>query len=364
MKSKLKIVFFGSGDFPVLSLKMLLSDKSLFEVVGVVSSKDKQYIFKESISNIAIQNNIPLIIPEDVNSSETVKFLKDLHPDIFCVMSYKKLSHEILSIPTIASFNVHASLLPLLRGAAPIQWALRFGLKKTGLTSFLLTDKIDAGPIICNKVIDIKEEDNYGSLLKKMCVESVDVVRRSLTKLSKDDYLLNVIDQPYFESNFELFKAPKINSSNNIIVWDEFDSEKIINYLKSVYPYNGVPAKLYVTKQIDESMAEIIDKIDLKIYNGHIVHDFPPHMIDYFDEINQLSDLNFFKGDRHTIYSFCNIVTDFKKHMYIKTEDKKLIEIDELQISGKKVMKTPDFLHGFKHCRDKENIFILNEMDV
>jgi len=173
------VVFFSSGDFGIPTLKALIENEK-YNVKGVVTSNDKAVYNDKRIADIADANGIPCCIPS--NDDELYYFLENIKDDksdfgnnlYYCVISYKKLSDRILSLVDGRAMNVHASILPFLRGAAPINWAIRLGFKETGLTAFKLSDKIDRGDIINSMFVNINDDETYDSLFKKLSDKCVD----------------------------------------------------------------------------------------------------------------------------------------------------------------------------------------------
>ena len=167
----MKIIFFGTPNFAIPSLKIL--HNSEHEVVGIITAPDKprgrgRSLSPTPIKQFGIDNNIKVLTPEKFKNEELVVELKSLQADLFVVVAFRILPESIFTIPEKGSFNLHGSLLPKYRGAAPIQWALINGEKETGLTTFFLEQKVDTGNIILKEKISIKDSDNLGTLHDKM----------------------------------------------------------------------------------------------------------------------------------------------------------------------------------------------------
>ena len=161
MKKRFRILFFGSGDFPVRTLEHLINTG--YDISGVVTSHDKNHFEEKRVRDIARENNIDCITVGSTREPELLQWL-DAHPaEIFCVISFKYLPKEVLTRASLCAFNIHASLLPFLRGAAPINRAILYGFKETGLTAFRLTDKIDCGNILENTKVSIDAVENFGT---------------------------------------------------------------------------------------------------------------------------------------------------------------------------------------------------------
>lgn len=339
----INIVFFGSGDFPVPTFKFLIACG--FNVVGLVTSNDKVTFNDKRLVDIAKEYGIPYYIPTDLKSKEFISWLYARQPDLFCVISYKMLPNELLRIPSIDSFNVHASLLPFLRGAAPIQWAIRLGFKYTGLTSFILNSKMDCGDIIHSKKLNITDTDTYGTLSNRLSEMCCNFTYDTIMKLLKNENHYDVVlRQPIcgFEGENELLIAPK---------YDQYDyhmcnyrhPEDIKRVLRSIAPVEGLNAKLKILeKDSTDNGRKVIKTLELKVYDVDVV-DIP----------------------KDTEYQRCgNVLTDGKTYMYVVaydafvrclfSEDVKTISIKEIQLAGKKRMGIEEFLRGFQYGR-KEN---------
>ena len=167
----MKIIFWGTPDFAVPSLKILLENNH--KILAVVTAPDKergrgQRVSFTPVKEFAIQNNIPVLQPEKLKAEDFINNLKTFDCDLYVVVAFKILPREIFTIPKYGSFNLHASLLPKFRGAAPIQWTLIKGETETGVTSFALEDKVDTGNMYLQKKIPILLEDNFGTLHDKL----------------------------------------------------------------------------------------------------------------------------------------------------------------------------------------------------
>ncbi len=168
----MKIVFFGSSHFAVPSLQALI--KSKHEVACVVTQPDKQrgrhlQLSGTDIKSIALNAKLKIFQPENINAKESVQFLKSIDADIFVIVAYGQiLSQEVLDIPKMMPINIHASLLPRYRGAAPINWAIINGEKKSGITIIYVTPKLDSGPVILQEEVKIEDKDTAVSLEEKL----------------------------------------------------------------------------------------------------------------------------------------------------------------------------------------------------
>lgn len=319
-----KIIFFASGDFAVPTLKHLLENN--YSIIGIVSSKDKVIFNDKRIVDLAEEYNIPYVIPNDLEDESFVNWLRQKNPDIFCVISYKKLPDVILSIPNTCAFNVHASLLPFLRGAAPINWAIRNGYKETGLTAFLLNDKIDCGNILSNEKVSIKETDDYKSLFQELSIKCCSFTRKVIDNiiLHEKFYLNKSISQSVLPNTIgNILKAPKINQ-DYFKDWDYLNADEFIRLIRSVKPIDGIPMKMVILQETcgENFMTnEIIKKLRCKIYNA--------------EKVNTNHDKT--------------IMTDGKEYIFLRLNNGECVSIKEIQLEGKKRLDVKEFLRGFKY---------------
>lgn len=327
------IVFFSSGDFGIPTLKALIEDKR-YNVKGIVTSKDKVVYNDKRILDIAKENSIPCCIPS--NEEELYCFLETIKNNEFetvnnlyyCVISYKKLSDRILSLVEGRAMNVHASILPFLRGAAPINWAIRLGFKQTGLTAFKLSDKIDCGDIITTTIVDIDGDDDYDSLFKKLSYKCADFTMSALLQ-----YIATNISG--LESNY-LYKQPNIGVKSNILVapkikgdywngWLYMKTDEINRLFRSTP--NGLPCKLYVVNKDDDR--------------------------DFYEYSVKIWRYNFVPNEEN--------YTDYKHYLNIPllSQTETMMSIKEIQLEGKKRLDIAEFLRGFKYTRKGESDYRL-----
>lgn len=298
----MKIVFFGTPDFAVPSLKILL--ESRHEISAVVTAPDKpkgrgRNLSVTPIKQFALDNNLHAITPISLKDESFEEELKALKPDLFVVVAFRILPRKIFSIPSKGSFNLHGSLLPKYRGAAPIQWSLINGDKKTGLTTFFLEDKVDTGNIILKEEIVIEENDNLGSLHDKMSIMGADLVLKTVNLIDNGNYTLDEQD------NSLATPAPKINKDTCRIDWNR-SANDIHNLIRGLSPYPGA----------------FFEK-ENKIYKV------------YLSKLSGLEGLKPFE------------VKQTKNQIFIGTSTE-AIEILEIQPEGRKRMSSEDFLRGYK----------------
>ena len=297
----MKIIFMGTPEFAVPSLKILLDSKH--EITTVVTAPDKQRGRGQKFSftpvkEFAIQNNIPLLQPEKLRDEGFIKKLKSLEPDLFVIVAFRILPREVFSIPKEGSFNLHGSLLPKYRGAAPIQWSIINGEKETGVTTFKLEEKVDTGNIYLQEKITIKDEDNFGTLHDKMSIVGAEAVLKTV-------YLIeNGYDNLLKQNDSAASPAPKISKEIAKINWQR-NVRDVHNLIRGLSPYPG--AYFYHNEK------------QIKIYRSKIsnAESLKPGEI------------------KHT-----------KKELYIGCAEG-TIDVLELQQEGKKKLKAEEFLRGF-----------------
>lgn len=334
----INIVYFSSGDFGIPSLIKLLdkgNGQTDISIKGIVTSKDKTLFHPKKISDIAEENEIPYIIPK--NEEELMKFLTSLGSiDMFCVISYKKLSPNILSLVNGNAINIHASLLPFLRGAAPISWAIRIGFKQTGLTAFKLSDKIDSGDIIATTAVDIEKDENYQSLFKRLsdiCADNfiTTVIEYYMKSISDDNVCF--LHQPSVGVKSRLLMAPKINRTY-WLGWKDLDNNEIDRLFKSTM--KGLPCKLYA-----------INRDDIRE-----TYEFQAKIWDY-------EWLSYEDAEKHTLDLYPT-ECDGKNYLRIPTgqHGTMLMSIKKFQLEGKKIMPITDFLRGFKYSRKIDQFYL------
>ncbi|MBI3991408.1 MAG: methionyl-tRNA formyltransferase [Candidatus Omnitrophica bacterium] len=257
----MNIVFFGSSEFAVSSLKALLA--SSHKVACVVTQPDKQkgrglHFTGTAIKAIALDAGINVYQPWDVNDSGSEKFLKGLNPDAFVVIAYGQiLKQRILDIPKIFSMNLHASLLPSYRGAAPINWALIKGERVTGVTVIKMTEKMDAGPILLQKELEIDNDDTAITLEDKLSGLAAQLLLDALLSIERKNYKLNL------QNEAGITFAPKLKKEDGRIDWN-MPAQNIhnlvggcINWPGAFTYYKGKLLKIYKAKASPKSESSV-----------------------------------------------------------------------------------------------------------
>ena len=244
----MKIVFFGTPDFAVPSLDFL--NKSKHEVVAVVTAPDKERgrgrkVSFTPVKEYALEHDLKCLQPESMKDEEFIDNLTQLNADLFVVVAFRILPRSVYTIPKFGSFNLHGSLLPKYRGAAPIHWAIINGEKETGVTTFFLEDKVDTGNIILQEKLIIEEDDNLGTIHDKMSLLGAEVVLKTVDLIESGNYELQKQD------NSLATPAPKISKELGEIDWNK-PARQIHNLIRGLSPFpdayfihNGAKYKVF-----------------------------------------------------------------------------------------------------------------------
>lgn len=302
----LKIIFMGTPEFAVPSLEILIQNK--INVVAVITAPDKpqgrgQKIVFSPVKQCALQHNIPVLQPVNLKAPEFLEHLKSFHADLQIVVAFRMLPEVVWNMPALGTFNLHASLLPQYRGAAPINWAIINGEKETGVTTFFLRHDIDTGSIIMQEKETIREEDNAGSLYDRLMHKGAALVLKTVQAIQSGTY--DVTPQP---TDVEIKHAPKIFKETCEINWNQ-PGRQVRDFVRGLSPY---PAAWTV-----------ISGRHFKIYRTTVA---------------DRADTGKNAGE---------FLTDNKNYLYFKTSDG-WVSIDELQPEGKKRMTIQDFFRGNK----------------
>ena len=301
----LRIVYMGTPEFAVPALEKLV--EAGWNVVGVITAPDKpqgrgQKLVGSPVKQAAEKLGLNILQPKNLKSEEFQEELKSLKADLQIVVAFRMLPESVWSMPPLGTFNLHASLLPNYRGAAPINWAIINGETETGVTTFFLKHEIDTGSIIYQEKVPILPEENLGDVYEKLMNIGSDLVLKTVEDIAKDE----VKALPQDESK-AIHHAPKIFKETCKIKWEN-TAEDIHNLVRGLSPY---PA----------AWTELVGKF-CKIYQTELL----------------FSSSNSEPG---------KLYTDGKTYLRIGTS-KGQLGILELQIEGKKRMKVEDFLRGYK----------------
>ena len=232
---KTKIIFFGTPDFAVKSLKVINDN---FDVLCVVTSPDKKSgrglkINESEVKRFSSNNNIPVKQPENLTNDDFLDEISSLGAELFIVVAFKKLPKEVFSIPALGTINLHASLLPDYRGAAPINWVLINNEKVTGVTTFFINERIDHGDIILKEKITINDEDDFESLYNKLSIIGSKVLLRTIIIVASGKAKIQKQDE-----SKGLNLAPKLNARNTRINWND-NIDKILGMVRGLSPSPG-----------------------------------------------------------------------------------------------------------------------------
>lgn len=317
-KKDLRIVFLGTPEFAVCSLDKICKDG--FNVVAVVTMPDKpagrgHKMFQSPVKEYAVQHEIPVLQPVNLKDEAFVEELRSYNADIFVVIAFRMLPKVVWTMPPLGTFNLHASLLPDYRGAAPINWAVINGEKQTGVTTFFLKHEIDTGDIISQQAIDIADDENVGSVHDRLMtlganltLETLNSIIAGTLKTTPQDDLLNGAEPKPAPKIFK--ETCKLDFSRPIL--------EIYNKIRGLSPY---PASY-----LDISDDTTPEPRQLKIFKAVIAD----------------------KSSNNKP----GAITIANDKLFIAAPDGTL-EILELQIQGKKKMSAADFIHGAKLVNPK-----------
>lgn len=308
----MKIVFMGTPEFAVASLDAL--NQSEHEVVAVVTAPDKPAgrglkIQYSEVKRYALEHHIPILQPVKLKDPEFLELLRNYSADLFVVVAFRMLPEEVFMMPPKGTFNIHGSLLPQYRGAAPIHWAVINGEAKTGVTSFFLNHEIDKGDIIDYKECEINETDNTGKIYERLMKLGAQLAVDTVRKIEDGKIHLKPQNQ-YNVSQLKI--APKLNKENTRIDWNK-TAKEVYNLIRGLSPY---PTAYTFIQNING------EEFFLKCYKAEL--------------------LNEKSTDKPG-----TIITDKKKKLTICCSDYQ-ISLLELQLEGKSKMDISTFLQGFR----------------
>jgi methionyl-tRNA formyltransferase len=303
--TKLRIIFMGTPEFAVPTLETLISNH--YHVVAVVTAPDKPAgrglkLKISPVKECALKYNIAVLQPEKLKSPEFIEELKSFQADLQIVVAFRMLPEAIWAMPKLGTFNLHASLLPQYRGAAPINWAIINGEKQTGVSTFFLQHEIDTGDILFHEKESISEDDNAGTLYSRLMNKGAGLVLKTVRAIEKGEYK----PQPQNFSK-ELKTAPKIHKETCEIDWNK-SAEEVNNFVRGLSPYPAAWTK--------------INEKNCKIFKTKIIQSMPGK------KAGELS-------------------TDNKTFIHFNTGSG-AVSVLELQLEGKKSMNIEEFLRGNK----------------
>ncbi|MBN1398645.1 MAG: methionyl-tRNA formyltransferase [Bacteroidetes bacterium] len=251
----MRIIFMGTPEFAVPSLRILLEHS--YEIPAVVTAPDKprgrgQQVSFTSVKEFALKKNIPVMQPDKLNDASFSAEIKKLRPDIIVVVAFRILPREVYGIPKLGSFNLHASLLPKYRGAAPINWAIIKGEKESGVTTFFLNDEVDTGSIILQKRIPIGPDDNAGLLHDALSAAGAEAVLQTVRLIESGQA------HPQAQDNSLACPAPKIFKEGCRIDWTG-TTQQVHDFIRGLSPYPAAWTT-HMNKQIRIFRTSIISK--------------------------------------------------------------------------------------------------------
>lgn len=313
---KLRIVFMGTPDFAVGILDTIYQNN--YEIVGVITAPDKpagrgQKVSTSAVKEYAVSKNLHLLQPTNLKSEDFLAELSSLKANLHVVVAFRMLPEVVWKMPKLGTFNLHASLLPEYRGAAPINWAIINGETKTGVTTFFIDDKIDTGAMILSKELEIGAEESAGELHDRLMQLGSQAVLETLQLIETGKAITTIQNE-----NAEIKTAYKLNKNNCKIDWSQ-SGTKIFNQIRGLSPY---PAAWTIIK-------DGTNEWNVKIYAASFEE------IDPSEEVGKISTT--------------------KKEIFVSTKGGSL-KIISLQFPGKKRMLAHELLNGISFS---ENAIVL-----
>lgn len=299
----MRIVYWGSSVASAEIAKSLIENN--FNVVLLITQPDRQKgrgkkLLPTPVKRLAIEKNLPLLTPDDPNSDNVIKEISDYKPEFFFLCAYAKiLGKELLDLPNRGAINLHFSLLPELRGAAPIRRAIMKGLKRTGVTTFFMNEFLDKGDLILQKELEIKEFETAGELEKRLIPIGKDIAKETIRVIMNDDF--KRIKQDESKKSY----AKKIRKEERIIDW-KIPSIEIVRRINGLSPTPG-GFTFYTGKRV----------ILLKAITGNVKD-----------------------GEPGTIIT--------EKKLEVIAGDNKTVIIELLKPEGKNIMLSNDFINGYR----------------
>ncbi len=307
----MRIVFMGTPDFAVAILKHLVENN--YTIAGVITAPDKpagrgRKINESAVKKYAKSKDLKILQPTSLKNEDFLAELKSLNANLQIVVAFRMLPKVVWQMPELGTFNLHASLLPEYRGAAPIHWSIINGETKTGVTTFFIDDKIDTGEIILQEEVAVQETETVGSLHDKLMHIGASLVSKTVDYIAKGNVVTT--KQPDLEEK----SAPKLNTKNTKIDWTD-SLDNVYNKIRGLNPF---PAAWTLIYNNDE-------EISAKIYD--VSKQLESHSLDY------------------------GAIITTKKELKIAVNGGYII-INEIKLSGKKKMDTKSLLNGFGFSSD------------
>ena len=309
----MKIIFMGTPEFAVASLDILIQNH--YDVVAVVTVPDKpagrgQQLQQSAVKKYAVEKGLTVLQPKKLKDEHFIAELKKLNADLQLVVAFRMLPEVVWNMPPLGTYNLHGSLLPKYRGAAPINWAIINGETESGVTTFKFKHEIDTGNMLFQAKTPITTATTAGELHDSLMHIGADLILKTVKAIESGNYELKP------QNDTEIIHAPKLFKETCKINWDQ-SAEKINNFIRGLSPY---PA----------AFTEYIDKknqtIGIKLYKAEV-------------EINS-----------HQL-PYGTVISDFKTSLKVACSNG-FVSINELQMAGKKRMHIDEFLRGFKMDSD------------
>ena len=309
----MRIVYFGTPEFAASQLEAII--KAGCEVVAVVTMPDKpagrgKKIQFSEVKKTALEHQLPLLQPEKLRDPEFLSALETFHADLFIVVAFRMLPAVVWKMPPMGTFNLHASLLPQYRGAAPINHAIINGETETGLTTFFLNEEIDKGEVIMREKVNIRPDETAGELHDELMLLGNRLVVETIHKIENHD--VTPVTQETLAKGVTLKEAPKIFKDFCHIRWDR-NCNDIYNLIRGLSPYPAAHTTL---------KTEYDETVELKVYASQVEH------------------------TRHS-EPVGTVVTDSKTFMKVAANDGYIL-LTIIQQAGKKAMKIDEFLRGIR----------------
>lgn len=304
----MRIIFMGTPEFAVPSLNKLY--EAGYDIVGVVTAPDKpagrgMQLSESAVKKYAVENNLSVLQPEKLKDPVFIETLQSLNADLQVVVAFRMLPEIVWNMPPLGTINLHASLLPQYRGAAPINWAIINGEKQTGVTTFKLQHQIDTGNILLQEKIPVADDETAGSLHDKMMYTGAQLLLQTIRQI--ENGTIQEMVQPSTADLSVLKSAPKIFNETCEINWNQ-PIDKIYNLIRGLSPY--------------PTAFTYLDEKKLKIFSSEK------------EKTNESNEPGKILTDHKTFLKFC--ATDG------------YISLKEIQLEGKKRMNIQDFLRGYR----------------
>lgn len=304
---KLKIVFMGTPEFAVETLKAIVEGG--YQVVGVITAPDKpagrgRQLKESAVKKYAKSQDLPVLQPTNLKSENFLEELRNLQANLQIVVAFRMLPEVVWKMPEYGTFNLHASLLPQFRGAAPINWAIIEGEKETGVSTFFIDEKIDTGEMILQEKVDIEADESAGSLHDKLMVTGAKLVLKTIQAIEQGPV------KTFPQKEMDLKTAPKLTRENTRINWND-SLEDIYNFIRGLSPFPAAWTELVNGN----------DKVTIKIYAAE------KKPGSHNEEFGRISEEN--------------------KEVRIAVPGGFLL-LKEVQLPGKRKMQIKDLLNGYR----------------